>query len=149
MPTQAEFLVNTRAANTNPWVTRLVDTRSITMLPVSNAIGYDKLVREENHVDPNRDFPCVCYTCCLGCRPRVVAVPSVPDMCATSCRVPPHSYDTCTSQCLQAWLCTSLAPLRVASLPYPCLRSHPPPRARSPNQVHGYSVCSCHQRSVA
>ena len=62
---QAEFLLKTYKDGSNPWVRRLVDTRSITMLPMSNAIGYDKIVREENHVDPNRDFPCV--LCEAGC----------------------------------------------------------------------------------
>ena len=53
----AEFLLKNRGPNGNPWVTRLVDTRRIVMVPMTNALGYDQLVREENNVDPNRDFP--------------------------------------------------------------------------------------------
>ena len=41
----------------NPWLKHLVDTRSIWIMPNANALGYYKNVREENGVDPNRDFP--------------------------------------------------------------------------------------------
>jgi hypothetical protein len=44
----------------NAWVRRLLDTRVLVMLPVTNPLGYDtrpEPVREENGVDPNRDFP--------------------------------------------------------------------------------------------
>lgn len=80
----ARLLLQWVEEGSNPWITRLVDTRHIWMLPVSNAIGYDKVcsaaldkqrmfsvanmcgrapfvstqrVREENGIDPNRDFP--------------------------------------------------------------------------------------------
>jgi len=49
--------VRLRAADTNPWISRMVNTRSIMLLPMSNALGYENIVREENGVDPNRDFP--------------------------------------------------------------------------------------------
>jgi hypothetical protein len=41
----------------NPWIARLVNTRIITMIPITNPLGYETMVREEDHVDPNRDFP--------------------------------------------------------------------------------------------
>ena len=39
------------------WLSRLINTRSITIMPTANALGYYQNVREENDVDPNRDFP--------------------------------------------------------------------------------------------
>lgn len=45
------------SANANPWLARLVKTRVIVLLPVSNAIGYETINRLELGVDPNRDFP--------------------------------------------------------------------------------------------
>jgi hypothetical protein len=39
------------------WLARLVTTRRIVILPTANALGYDQNRREENGVDPNRDFP--------------------------------------------------------------------------------------------
>lgn len=41
----------------NPWLKRLVDTRSIFIMPNANALGYSQNVRTENGLDPNRDFP--------------------------------------------------------------------------------------------
>jgi hypothetical protein len=38
------------------WLKRLVDTRTIYMMPTTNALGYHQNVREENGIDPNRDF---------------------------------------------------------------------------------------------
>ncbi len=43
--------------NGNPWIKRLVDTRSIVIMPSANALGYYQNTREENGVDINRDFP--------------------------------------------------------------------------------------------
>jgi hypothetical protein len=53
----ALYLVKTRVAGSNPWISRLVDTRSILIMPMTNAIGYQQTSREENGMDPNRDFP--------------------------------------------------------------------------------------------
>lgn len=39
------------------WLARLVSTRRIVILPTANALGYYRNVREEETVDPNRDFP--------------------------------------------------------------------------------------------
>jgi Zinc carboxypeptidase len=39
------------------WLARLVSTRRIVVIPTANALGYDQNVREENGMDPNRDFP--------------------------------------------------------------------------------------------
>ena len=39
------------------WLLRLLHTRLITVMPTANALGYYQNVREENDVDPNRDFP--------------------------------------------------------------------------------------------
>ena len=41
---------------TDPWVTRLLDTRAVVMVPAANAVGYHENKREELGVDPNRDF---------------------------------------------------------------------------------------------
>ena len=39
------------------WLARLVATRRIVIIPTANALGYFRKVREEDGVDPNRDFP--------------------------------------------------------------------------------------------
>jgi Zinc carboxypeptidase len=39
------------------WLARLVTTRRITVVPTANALGYYQNTREENRIDPNRDFP--------------------------------------------------------------------------------------------
>ena len=39
------------------WLARLVATRRIVIIPTANALGYYQNVREENRIDPNRDFP--------------------------------------------------------------------------------------------
>jgi hypothetical protein len=39
------------------WLSRLVTTRRIVMVPTSNSLGYFQNQREENGNDPNRDFP--------------------------------------------------------------------------------------------
>ena len=39
------------------WLARLVATRRIVIVPTANALGYYRNKREEEHVDPNRDFP--------------------------------------------------------------------------------------------
>jgi hypothetical protein len=39
------------------WLSRLVATRRIIVVPTANALGYERNIREENNVDPNRDFP--------------------------------------------------------------------------------------------
>ena len=49
----------------HPWLTRLVDTRDIFIMPTPNALGYYQNKREENHVDPNRDFPVDGQTNCM------------------------------------------------------------------------------------
>jgi hypothetical protein len=57
--TLAETLVRLYVAG-HPWVRRLLDTRLVVMIPVTNPRGYDTKplpVREENGIDPNRDFP--------------------------------------------------------------------------------------------
>jgi predicted deacylase len=40
----------------DPWVTQLVDTRTVVAMPMANAEGGAKKRREENGVDTNRDF---------------------------------------------------------------------------------------------
>ena len=39
------------------WIRRLVDTRTILIMPMTNAIGVEQNRREELGIDPNRDFP--------------------------------------------------------------------------------------------
>jgi hypothetical protein len=41
----------------NPWVSRLLTTRTIVLSPVTNAHGFYNNRREEGRVDPNRDYP--------------------------------------------------------------------------------------------
>ncbi|TMW65885.1 hypothetical protein Poli38472_003650 [Pythium oligandrum] len=54
----AELLVDHAGrADGNAWIKRLVNTRTIVIMPTTNAYGYDKNTREERSVDPNRDFP--------------------------------------------------------------------------------------------
>ena len=43
----------------DPWLARLVDTRVLVAVPMTNVLGYEQNVREENGIDPNRDFPYV------------------------------------------------------------------------------------------
>jgi Zinc carboxypeptidase len=38
------------------WLARLVATRRIVIVPTANALGYDRNVRTEGGIDPNRDF---------------------------------------------------------------------------------------------
>ena len=40
----------------NDWVKLLMDTRNIIIVPAANSLGYAKNTREENGIDPNRDF---------------------------------------------------------------------------------------------
>lgn len=42
---------------TDEWVRRLVDSRTILVTPMTNAIGAASHTREEAGIDPNRDFP--------------------------------------------------------------------------------------------
>ncbi|KAL7580141.1 hypothetical protein ACA910_012898 [Epithemia clementina (nom. ined.)] len=39
------------------WLGRLVSTRRIVVVPTANALGYYRTEREEDGIDPNRDFP--------------------------------------------------------------------------------------------
>lgn len=39
------------------WLARLVSTRRVVIVPTANALGYFRSEREENGIDPNRDFP--------------------------------------------------------------------------------------------
>jgi hypothetical protein len=39
------------------WLARLVSTRRIIVVPTANALGYYRNEREEDGIDPNRDFP--------------------------------------------------------------------------------------------
>ena len=43
--------------DTDPWVRRLVDTRTVLLMPMTNAIGVELRRRDELGIDPNRDFP--------------------------------------------------------------------------------------------
>ena len=53
----AELLVDQRAAGGHPWVDRTVDTRRLLVMPMTNPLGYHRVQRSENGMDPNRDFP--------------------------------------------------------------------------------------------
>ncbi|CAE7526359.1 CPD [Symbiodinium natans] len=52
----AAFLCEQYAAS-HPEVVRLVDGRATWLMPMTNAHGYANYRREENSMDPNRDFP--------------------------------------------------------------------------------------------
>eukprot|EP00943_MAST-04B_sp_MAST-4B-sp1_P007467 g7467.t1 len=52
-----ENYIEEDAAKQNVWLKKLVDTRSIYIMPSANALGYFANTREENGIDPNRDFP--------------------------------------------------------------------------------------------
>lgn len=39
------------------WLARLVSTRRTIVIPTANALGYSRNQREEDGIDPNRDFP--------------------------------------------------------------------------------------------
>ena len=43
--------------DTDPWARRLVDTRVLLLVPMTNALGVSTNHRDENGIDPNRDFP--------------------------------------------------------------------------------------------
>ncbi|KAI2511738.1 Zinc carboxypeptidase [Fragilaria crotonensis] len=43
--------------NHRRWLARLLTTRRIVIIPTANALGYFQNTREEDGVDPNRDFP--------------------------------------------------------------------------------------------
>jgi hypothetical protein len=53
----AELLLDHASrADGNAWLKRLVQTRTIVIMPTTNAYGYDQNTREEGSYDPNRDF---------------------------------------------------------------------------------------------
>ena len=39
------------------WLSRLVTTRRIVIVPIANALGYDRKSQTEDGIDPNREFP--------------------------------------------------------------------------------------------
>jgi Zinc carboxypeptidase len=43
--------------NHRQWLARLVSTRRLVVVPTANALGYYRNEREEENIDPNRDFP--------------------------------------------------------------------------------------------
>jgi hypothetical protein len=52
-----EDLVAARLRGDNPWFNQLVDTRLIVAIPITNPKGFVDGRRDENGLDPNRDFP--------------------------------------------------------------------------------------------
>jgi len=54
-----EKLWNEEGINTaqRQWLARLVGSRRIIVVPAANALGFDRMIREEGTIDPNRDFP--------------------------------------------------------------------------------------------
>ncbi|GBG32166.1 Carboxypeptidase D [Hondaea fermentalgiana] len=53
----ARLLLESYTTCSNAWLQRLVNTRSIYIMPTTNALGYYRNTRTENTIDPNRDFP--------------------------------------------------------------------------------------------
>ena len=51
-----EYLLRGYTAG-DTWLTRLVKTRNIVVVPAANALGWDVHQREEADLDPNRDYP--------------------------------------------------------------------------------------------
>tara|TARA_B110001452_G_scaffold179887_1_gene151019 strand:+ start:394 stop:1845 length:1452 start_codon:yes stop_codon:yes gene_type:complete len=43
--------------DSDEWVRRLVDTRIVIIMPMTNAVGWELSRRDEMGIDPNRDFP--------------------------------------------------------------------------------------------
>jgi hypothetical protein len=94
----------------NRWLKRLVDTRSIWIMPNANALGYHQNVRAENGVDPNRDFPygrtprtCMQTTAVRGAlrfpnTPHYCNVPTLAVVCASAL------FEFVTD-----WLCASVS----------------------------------------
>jgi hypothetical protein len=115
------------------WARRLLDTRAITIVPAANALGYAQEKREENGIDPNRDFAWdQMYPAKSGIRPDTVPIcmrtvaarsinelwrehvfqvpPSLPRACpAPAPRLPrapaPHARPGVTTRCphLRPW----------------------------------------------
>ena len=54
---RAERLRPTTLTAGDTWLTRLVKTRNIVVVPAANALGWDVHQREEADLDPNRDYP--------------------------------------------------------------------------------------------
>jgi hypothetical protein len=50
-------MVKVYKEGSNPWISMLLDTRAIFIMPMTNSLGYENNRREENSFDPNRDFP--------------------------------------------------------------------------------------------
>lgn len=53
----AELLVSAYKTGANPWLVDLVTTRHLVLIPITNPWGWDRIRRDENGMDPNRDFP--------------------------------------------------------------------------------------------
>ena len=53
----ARLLLENYRHGKNAWLKMLVDERNIIIMPTANALGYYQNKREENGIDPNRDFP--------------------------------------------------------------------------------------------
>ena len=49
-------LVNRREVQSDRFPCRLTGWVQVFIMPATNALGYYQNVREENHIDPNRDF---------------------------------------------------------------------------------------------
>eukprot|EP01138_Halocafeteria_seosinensis_P014406 gb/GECG01014707.1/.p1 GENE.gb/GECG01014707.1/~~gb/GECG01014707.1/.p1 ORF type:complete len:801 (+),score=53.43 gb/GECG01014707.1/:1-2403(+) len=52
-----ELLLEEGATGKNAWLSRLLHSRVIVVIPITNPWGYEHRRREENGIDPNRDFP--------------------------------------------------------------------------------------------
>ena len=59
----ARLLLENYNYGQNSWLKHLVDTRIIFIMPCANALGYYQNKREENGIDPNRDFPYGKFKC--------------------------------------------------------------------------------------
>eukprot|EP00941_MAST-03F_sp_MAST-3F-sp1_P002802 g2802.t1 len=53
----AIMLTELAASRPHSWARRMLQTRSIIIMPLANSLGYDLNQREERGIDPNRDFP--------------------------------------------------------------------------------------------
>jgi hypothetical protein len=53
----AEHMVAVLGGGASPWIARLAATRRLLVMPMTNPLGYARIVRTENGMDPNRDFP--------------------------------------------------------------------------------------------
>jgi hypothetical protein len=111
---------------TSEWARRMLNTRSIYIMPFPNSIGYEKRTRSEINVDPNRDFPYNQKRCLKTVTARALCVRATRawrvvcagDACAARVLVC-SCVRTCVRACARACVCWCVACVLRA----PCVQS--------------------------